>query len=62
MTIDIVVITDAESMSPSRVYRDLAPNFQEQVRSVVVLSRSSGLTGSYRNDEAGVWTDLGGAR
>lgn len=58
--IDIVVVTDAETMSPSRVYRDLAPNFQEQVRSVVVLSRASGLTGSYRNDEVAVWSDSGG--
>lgn len=53
--IDIVVITDKTGVSPHTVYRDLAPNFQEEVRSIVVLDRNTGLTGSFRNDEAGAF-------
>ena len=49
--IDIFIVSD-KNLSPVRCHREIAPNFQIPVRSVTTLNRTTGLTGTFRDDEA----------
>ncbi len=51
--IDVVIISNGQyRLSPGRIHREIASNFQEPVRSVIVIDQSTGLTATFRDDEA----------
>jgi hypothetical protein len=49
--IDIIVITDKPGVSAYAVYKAISPDFQEPVRSVTTLDKTTGLTSTFRDAE-----------